>query len=125
MIDQQSLRNLSTAVCGEEDLEFLREIVDLFHTQTPLQLQKIVRGIEKGDFEEVSKAAHMLKSSCSTLGADDMATDCRELEMIHKENREIARDRAVVLLHHLQKCYEQSSQELQMILRDLSGSVSH
>jgi HPt (histidine-containing phosphotransfer) domain-containing protein len=128
MINQECLKSLSLAVCGEEDVNFLRELVDLFHEQTPLQLQKIVRGIETSNFDEISRAAHMLKSSCAFLGAAEMASDCQELELLSTKQIEFAsRERAIALLQHLQVSFEQSSQELRSTLEQLSmaGQTRH
>lgn len=54
---------------GEEDREFVVELVDLFLRDAPAKVEAIVEGAMAGDLERVERAAHSLKGSAGNLGA--------------------------------------------------------
>jgi signal transduction histidine kinase/HPt (histidine-containing phosphotransfer) domain-containing protein/DNA-binding response OmpR family regulator len=72
----QSLKELG----GESDTGLLGELVELFNSDTPQRLERLVAAVDSGDFEEAGRVAHSLKSSCGNLGAIVMAELCRSIE---------------------------------------------
>jgi PAS domain S-box-containing protein len=62
----------------------LVEIVGLFIVQTPDLLRALGGAIEQQDSESLRRTAHTLKGSCANLGAEQMATLCRDLELAAK-----------------------------------------
>jgi len=59
----------------------LADLVDLFGSEAPQQLNDIRCASEAGDTTAVSAHAHQLKGSCLTLAAVHMAEHCNQLEL--------------------------------------------
>jgi CheY-like chemotaxis protein/HPt (histidine-containing phosphotransfer) domain-containing protein len=60
--------------------EFLREVIETFLEDAPTLIATLRASLERGDAEELRRAAHSLKSNGQTFGAGDFAGLCRELE---------------------------------------------
>jgi PAS domain S-box-containing protein len=69
----QNLRDLGGA-------EFLAEVVDVFLADAPALIASLRNSLQRGDAEELRRAAHTLKSNGSTLGAAAFAELCRTVE---------------------------------------------
>jgi two-component system, sensor histidine kinase and response regulator len=63
---------------GEPDL--LKELMELFLADVPLQLALLRKAVEAGDVPSVERVAHTLKGSCGNMGARSMEALCAELE---------------------------------------------
>lgn len=77
-IDGDRLATLAGAGGG---VELVAELVDLFVADVPARLDAIRSAIAAADPEALVRAAHSLKGSASTLGADGMADLCRRIEL--------------------------------------------
>ena len=77
----QGVRDLRTP--GEPDP--LAELIDLFLTDTPPRLAKIMDAFKVGDAAELERAAHALKGSSSNLGAKCLAAACAEVMSLARE----------------------------------------
>jgi len=62
--------------------EFLRELMDVYLSDSPQLIEQINSGLAAGDVETVRRAAHTLKSNSASFGANRLASAARELEMI-------------------------------------------
>ncbi|MBD2175544.1 PAS domain S-box protein [Pseudanabaena sp. FACHB-1998] len=71
---------------GGEDPEFLSELIDSYLDNTQSLLQELYTSLAEPDFERLLRTAHSLKSSSSVIGADDLASLCRELEAYLRNN---------------------------------------
>ena len=69
----ESLRDLG----GEG---FLEEVIETFLEEAPDLLRALRASHERGDSEELRRAAHSLKSNGQTFGADRFSELCRDLE---------------------------------------------
>jgi HPt (histidine-containing phosphotransfer) domain-containing protein len=63
----------------------LKRVVDLYIEKSPPLIQQMLLGLDRGNSEEVYRAAHSLKSSSATVGATGLAEMCRRLEMAGRE----------------------------------------
>lgn len=91
------------------DDELLKELVDLFVTDTPPRLSELDTAFNAGDADTVASVAHSLKSSSANLGALRLSDLCRELEAA---GRAAALDAAENLVVLSQEEYERVSQAL-------------
>jgi PAS domain S-box-containing protein len=62
------------------DGESVGGLIDTFLQHAPEQAQALREAVERGDAEEVRRAAHTLKSNAATFGATDLETLSRDLE---------------------------------------------
>jgi HPt (histidine-containing phosphotransfer) domain-containing protein len=69
------------------DDEFLRELIDLYLSDAPIQLEALGRAVSSHDGAAVSAAAHKLKGSCGNLGAEGLVALCQKLEASGKASR--------------------------------------
>jgi HPt (histidine-containing phosphotransfer) domain-containing protein len=69
---------------GEDDPEFVQEMIQQFLTDAPGLVTALRDGIEAGDAEGVRRAAHTLKSNAHTFGALPLGERCAALEMTAK-----------------------------------------
>lgn len=79
LLDESKLRQLLDLDEGKPAL--LREMTDLFKTETPRRLQAIQDGIEAGSASAVMEAAHALKGASGLMGAQIVFALARDLEM--------------------------------------------
>ena len=70
---------------GEGGDAFVGERIDTFLAEGPEVVATLRRGVERGEPDEVRRAAHTLKGNGQTLGAGDLASLCRELEELAKQ----------------------------------------
>jgi HPt (histidine-containing phosphotransfer) domain-containing protein len=59
---------------------FVSEVVETFLADAPTLLSTLRQALENKSADELRRAAHTLKSNGATLGAEQFATLCRELE---------------------------------------------
>ncbi len=67
--------------------DFLGELVDTFLDEAPKLIAQLRSAHGAGDAEAFRRAAHSLKSNAATFGANQLAEQARQLELIGKENR--------------------------------------
>jgi two-component system sensor histidine kinase/response regulator len=71
----------------EQDLELLRELVEIFLAEAPGLLAQIRAGVEENDAESVERAAHTLKGALGTFGALRAVEVAHLLEVCGRESR--------------------------------------
>ncbi len=68
--------------------EFLGEVIETFLDDAPALIASLRGSLERGDAEELRRAAHTLKSNGQTFGATNFADLCRRLEE-HAKRQEL------------------------------------
>ena len=63
---------------GEPD--FITELIDLFLTDTAVQLESLRVAVSNNNVLEVRRLAHLVKGSSGNIGAGGMAELCQEME---------------------------------------------
>ena len=77
-LNRAALENLLAATGG--DPAFLSELIDTYFEQSATLLPTLRDAVSTGSAEQLRRAAHTLKSNSASLGAEDLAVLCRELE---------------------------------------------
>ena len=77
-IDTGSIAELRANVGG--DGEFLVELIDEFLADAPVQLESLREALGSGDVERARRAAHTLKGTSRTFGAEALGLLCQEAE---------------------------------------------
>jgi len=72
--------HLSEMSFGDEDFE--KEIIGDFLEAAPRLLQDMSQAAESGSCKLMAMASHTLKGSCSSLGVEQLAATCQELEHV-------------------------------------------
>ena len=65
---------------GDDDEEVLTMVIDSYLTDAPKLLEALGRAIEEKDGPALNFAAHTLKSTSATVGAENFAALCKRLE---------------------------------------------
>jgi len=65
---------------GEPD--FITELIDLFLTDTAVQLESLRVAVSNSNVLEVRRLAHLVKGSSGNIGAGRMAELCKEMETL-------------------------------------------
>lgn len=73
----------------------LPRLIDIFSTTTPNMIAEIRQYADNGDLPAMGLAAHRLKGSCVSLGAEQMANICKQLQ--HKGESNDATDVAAMI----------------------------
>ncbi|MBB5519119.1 hybrid sensor histidine kinase/response regulator [Amphiplicatus metriothermophilus] len=76
--DPVALEELARMQAASGDL--VARAVALFETHAPPAFARLARAVRSADRAEIKKAAHALKSMCLNVGAQKLATLCREIE---------------------------------------------
>jgi HPt (histidine-containing phosphotransfer) domain-containing protein len=79
-VDLGILEDLERSV--GDDRAFLRELVETYLDDTPMQIAALRSGIAEGNVERTNRAAHTLKSNSASLGALGLSAMARELETL-------------------------------------------
>lgn len=69
------------------DLGFLGELVAEYRTDGAMRVADMRAALAAGDAESLRRAAHTLKGSSASLGANDLADACRVVETAAREGR--------------------------------------
>ncbi len=69
-----------------DDVEFMRELFDVFRDDTPSQLVRLRDAVAIGDFELTAAAAHRLKGSSGNIGATSLLELAKQLEQAGKSS---------------------------------------
>jgi HPt (histidine-containing phosphotransfer) domain-containing protein len=77
-IDAAAFAELLETVGG--DREFLAELVDTYLADSPGLLAELRAAVANDDAATARRAAHTLKSTSASFGANGLAADCREIE---------------------------------------------
>jgi HPt (histidine-containing phosphotransfer) domain-containing protein len=73
----------------ETDFEFVVELIDIFLTETPKQLQAIAMAIKEQNLTSLTIAAHTLKGSSLNLGAKQLGALCFKLEGLGRSGQPV------------------------------------
>jgi HPt (histidine-containing phosphotransfer) domain-containing protein len=65
---------------GGDDPEFLMELIDSYLDNSQSLLQELYTSFAQKNFEVMLLTVHTLKSSSGVIGAEDLASLCRDLE---------------------------------------------
>jgi PAS domain S-box-containing protein len=84
-VDEGALDELR-AEFGDEGDDFVDELIETFLGEGPELVAALLRGVDRGNAEEVRRAAHTLKTNAQTLGREQLASVCRKLEQLGREN---------------------------------------
>lgn len=82
----------------QEEGPLLRELRDLFASEAPEQLSKMLEAFRRGDAPTMAMAAHRLKGSAVTFGAWEMQRRCLEVENLGKSGALAGVDRLIAEL---------------------------
>jgi histidine phosphotransfer protein HptB len=77
-----------------DDLGFVRELVETYLADTPVQLDAMTAAMVADDAAGLVRPAHTVKSSSASLGAMRLSMHARDLEMAGKTGALGATDRA-------------------------------
>lgn len=69
---------------GDDGDEFFKEIIDLYKEQYPILLQQIKNYLSNEDYVNLSKSAHALKGASLNIGAKEIASICKIIEINSK-----------------------------------------
>jgi histidine phosphotransfer protein HptB len=80
MIDLATFHELQETM-GDD---FIPELIATYLEEIPDLLKTLQQGLNDGNAQTFTRAAHSIKSSSASMGALDFASQARELEMIGK-----------------------------------------
>lgn len=86
IIDQEAIENLRSLGDEEGDDSFLREVIEIFVSDTPVRLQELRTSHLTGDQATFTRAAHSIKGSSSNVGAQRLCRLAKELEAASRES---------------------------------------
>ncbi|MBD2655216.1 response regulator [Synechocystis sp. FACHB-383] len=78
-LDPTAIAFLRDELCGG-DLGLFREMVVCYCQESQKLIQELLQGLETGNLDVVKRAAHSLKSSSASLGAQQLSAFCQQLE---------------------------------------------
>jgi HPt (histidine-containing phosphotransfer) domain-containing protein len=84
------------------DMEFLKELLELFMSDYPEKLAQISKGIKEKDFKTISETGHSLKSASGNLSLTRVYDLSFKIEIIGKECK----------IQDIEKTYNELEEEL-------------
>jgi HPt (histidine-containing phosphotransfer) domain-containing protein len=88
ILDAEAIQNLRALGDEMEDDSFLKEVVEIYLTDTPKRLAEIHECLASGDNTTLNRAAHSVKGSSSNLGAVKVIVVAKRIEEKSKESLE-------------------------------------
>jgi signal transduction histidine kinase/DNA-binding response OmpR family regulator/HPt (histidine-containing phosphotransfer) domain-containing protein len=120
LLDREVLDQLQADI-GDGTPAIIVELIDLFRTDTPQQLEVMRTALAADAADIVQRTAHTLKSMSATLGAQPLAAQCGVLEAL-------ARDKHLAdgaeQLRLIGEVYAQTEQALHALLTTLTTQPS-
>ena len=92
----------------DEDIDFLREVIEVFIEDYPNQIRQLQEGVASGDADAVERAAHTLKSSLANLAGKRASDVAYRLEVLGREGNLEAAKGALANLEQEVKVLEQT-----------------
>ncbi len=86
LLDASILRGL-VDLGGDDDPQFLNNLVKMFYSRVPKILEEIEEAIKQKDAKKLERAAHSLKGSCANIGAMRMMKSCELLERLGRAGK--------------------------------------
>ena len=84
MIDRTKLE----ALLGHDE-KMVEKFLDIFKSQTPDQLNLLIKSVSENNWDQASITAHAIKSQCRYLGLEDIAELAFKIEQLTEENNEL------------------------------------
>ncbi len=106
---------------GGGDPAIVAELIEMFLADTPLQLAEMRQALLDGDAAIVQRAAHTLKSSSASLGAQALASLCGALELLARDGQ---LDRAGEHLVQIEAAFAQVEAALQDIQAEFASHLA-
>ena len=108
LIDIQIFEDLKIAL-GDD---YILELLDTWYTEAPVIFAELDASLSSGDAEVFRRTAHALKSNASSFGATQLASQCKELEHLGRQQQ---LDQVGDKLAEVKKEYEKAVAELKRI----------
>lgn len=80
LYDESAIEKLRK-VAGDQGATFVTEMAQLFLLETRKSLTELRKACDAGDWKQVTRLAHSLKSSAATLGMMRLSAACKALEL--------------------------------------------
>jgi HPt (histidine-containing phosphotransfer) domain-containing protein len=84
------------------DMEFLKELIELFRSDYPQKMAQLLRGIKEEDFKTISETAHSIKSASGNLSLTRVYDLSFKIEIMGKESK----------IQDIEKVYKELEKEL-------------
>ncbi len=81
VLDPGHLAELRT-LAERSGLDLLSELVEVFHRDTPVRLDRLRNALQEGDASTLRQVAHTLKGTASGVGATEATAVCARLEAV-------------------------------------------
>lgn len=88
ILDADAIQNLRALGDEMDDDSFLKEVVEIYLTDTPKRLVEIHECLASGDQPTLNRAAHSIKGSSSNLGAIKVIDAAKRIEEKSKDSLE-------------------------------------
>jgi HPt (histidine-containing phosphotransfer) domain-containing protein len=123
LLDNATTREIDTRMLkimfSELGSQGTNEILELFLKQSPQNIDRSLLAMKNGEFGDLRRVLHILRSNFSTIGAIGLATECAEIErlLISTPQSTLGERLTQIALR-----YRRLSEELQGLLESLRRS---
>lgn len=80
ILDAEAIQNLRSLGDEMEDDSFLKEVVEIYLTDTPKRIAEIRESLAAADATKLNRAAHSIKGSSANLGATKVISTAKRIE---------------------------------------------
>jgi HPt (histidine-containing phosphotransfer) domain-containing protein len=109
-IDAQTIQSLRDL--GSDDDDLLGEVIELYLDDSRVRIETMRAALAASDSEQLSGAAHAMKSASANVGAMGVRKLCESIEMIGRGGTV---DGAAALFEDLQREYDAAKAELEVL----------
>ena len=110
--DLNKVTNLAYLIdISKGNKSFITEMIEIFLTENPLEINSLESAIEEKDFEHIKSSAHKMKSTIPFVGIDRLIEkDLVEIENLASENKGIEQIKTLFL--RIKKICSTAAEEL-------------
>ncbi len=114
-VDMNELHQLSRG-----NNAFIREMIDLFSEQNPIDINKLDKALEQEDFESIKNTAHRMKTSVGFMGIKSALEPLNKIEALSEQKQNI--EEIYGLVDTIKKICSKAQKEFQLISPSLNPS---
>jgi len=101
----------------EEDLSFFADLIDIFLSETPKTILKLIEAVKSKNAQDALFHAHKIKGSSMSLGMESITELSNNIEVMAREN---SFEEALTCAMEIRNLFEMSKKDLQQLKRKYS-----
>ena len=115
LLHRPTVREIVAQPWSEDDLDILKQLIDMYELETPSKLGDLKRHILEAEYDKAEQLAHHIKSSSVSIGMSALAEVLADIEQLASLRKETGYE---ALLQRLEALFSQSCQAFYRMIEE-------